>query len=59
MDKSMAKRGSRENNVNNLFTTIMNAFIITFSLIGIWALSCLIGGLFASAGQVLTPILSI
>jgi hypothetical protein len=59
MEKVMSKAEAPSNSINDLFTALINTFVIAFSLIGIWAFSCLVGGLFVSAGRALMPFFSV
>ena len=59
MEKVLRKEGTRRNTINDLFEAVINTFIIAFSLVGIWAFSCLIGGMLVSVGKLIMPLFSV
>ncbi len=53
VEKAVTKSDSKSNNTIDLLKFTRTFFIVSVSLLGIWAFSCLIGGLFVTVGNVL------
>jgi hypothetical protein len=59
VEKAITKSDSESNIITELLKFAMTFFIVSVSLLSIWAFSCLVGGLFVTAGRVLKGFLTV